>query len=261
MNIDFYYWGDQCPFNSINIKQLNKLQELENFDINYYDFSSTTELAKDKSFFSPTFTIINNSFRWTGPLWDSDIEKLKMGILPTRFVIDAIDGSVIIEKDLIKLNKLNSIFIKDKCTSSQCEKECLKKSEWLGKLEVKYNLDFLGILHVEKNRCIGGAEFIPSLETPYNIPKSDEIAFLTCIYSSDSYFDFKDYPLRELEKLLFEAGFNKLCGIASEYRTFPNGTLNWFLDRGFEKVKFLYYEEVDMAEQYLFQKKLEPCGF
>lgn len=256
MKIDFYYWGSQCPYNYINIKQLRKLEGIQGIEINYLDFSDKPLVAKEKSFYSPTFAIINESYRWTGPLWDKDIEQLKKGILPRREVVDAVDGKKIIEEKLVRLDRSTAHYAKNKCTSNNCIEECQNKIDWIGKTQAKYSLDCLGILHIKGEECLGGAEYMPSREVPYDIEKSEDIAFLTCIYSSDSQYDYKDYPLRELEKVLSAAGYKELHAVASPKRTFPNGTLEWFLKRGYEKERFLYYEEVDEAEQYLVKKRL-----
>ncbi|WP_432662971.1 hypothetical protein R9X47_20580 [Wukongibacter baidiensis] len=39
MKIDSYYWGSQCPYNDINIKQLRKLEGINGIEVNYTDFS------------------------------------------------------------------------------------------------------------------------------------------------------------------------------------------------------------------------------
>jgi hypothetical protein len=54
-------------------------------------------------------------------------------------------------------------------------------------LDTKQNL--YGYIH--KDECgnlLGGAEFFPSDLVPYYIPKGDDIAFLTCVYMTDSKF-------------------------------------------------------------------------
>ncbi len=256
MKIDFYYWGEMCPYNSINIGQLKKLEKIDGYKIGYYDFSRDQGLAKEKSFYSPTFTIINGSIRWTGPLLDRDIEGLAEGVFPVRNVDDFSDGKIIISKELKDLNFTNAHYLKDKCTMNHCGYECEAKGEWISKLQRKYNLDLLGIIHIDGDRCIGGAEFVPSFEVPYDIPRSEDTAFLTCLYSSDNTFDFKTTPLRKLEGKLVEKGFNNISAVVSPKRNFPNGSMEWFLERGYEKGKFLYREECDKAEQYLVSKHL-----
>ena len=124
------------------------------------------------------------------------------------------------------------------CTLNNCLASCLKKREFLSSLCD----NFYGYLHLDNERVVGGAEYVPSLHVPYDIPKDEKTAFLTCIYHSSSEFDYKSYPLEKLEQRLAEK-YEKIIAISDETGTFPNGNLQWFLDNGYEDKGVIGVEE------------------
>jgi hypothetical protein len=117
-------------------------------------------------------------------------------------------------------------------------------------------LPYLGVLQFSGENCVGGAEFVPSREVPYAIPKTVESAFLTCSYLSDPVTDYKSRPLEVLEESLKELGFSEIVAIASEEVVFPNGTLKWFSDRNYEDLGIVYDERESFALMHLVRKKL-----
>lgn len=74
---------------------------------------------------------------------------------------------------------------------------------------------------------------MPSTKVPYQIPKDDKYAFLTCVYHSDEEYDYKAYPLSVLENELAK-NYQKIFVISDEIGTFPNGPMSWFIKQGYE---------------------------
>lgn len=67
----------------------------------------------------------------------------------------------------------------------------------------QYGLDIYGFLHKnKKGELIGGVEYLPAKEIPYDISHDPDTAFLTCVYMTDAEYDYKSAPLMELEKNL-----------------------------------------------------------
>jgi hypothetical protein len=77
---------------------------------------------------------------------------------------------------------------------------------------------------------------------PYDIPRSNYYAFITCIYHSSTEFDYKSYPLGELERYL-SGSYSKVYAITDEVGTFPNGNLEWFLQKGYQDEGIIAEEE------------------
>lgn len=257
MVIDFYYWAMQCPYNKVNIDILKSIEKKEKIKVNYYDISGNSELAEKLNLYSPTLTVFDNKIRWTGPLSIKLIENYLLGIIPNRKPYRIEQGSKIVKGEIKYLTSESCSFVKGTCSPSNHQTCCLEKGKWVKEITDKYNLPHLGVIHYLENKCIGGAEFIPSLEVPYKIPKSEDTAFLTCSYLSDTEFDYKSYPLEVLEKELVKMGFKYLLVIASKDVAFPNGPLSCFSNRGYYDLGKLYYEENDDAQQHLLRKELE----
>lgn len=133
---------------------------------------------------------------------------------------------------------------------------CAEKASWVKQIRDSFHLPHLGILHYSGDQCVGGAEFVPSLAVPYPVPKGDKMAFLTCSFLSDEVADYRTAPLRKLEEELPGLGFSELIAVVSEDVVFPNGTLKWFLDRGYRDLGEVYFEERDFARQHLVKKEL-----
>lgn len=125
------------------------------------------------------------------------------------------------------------------------------------RIREEFDLPHLGILHFEEEGgCIGGAEYVPSVIVPYHIPRREDTAFLTCSYLSSSENDYRSHPLERLETELSHLGFEYLIAIASVDVAFPNGTLDWFVERGYIDQGKIYYEKRDGAEMHLVKKRL-----
>ena len=104
--------------------------------------------------------------------------------------------------------------------------------QWLPGLE-GMGLSVFGFLHMQEKRLLGGAEYVPSMQVPYAIPRHARKAFLTCVYLSDEAFDYKTTPLNALEAYLGER-YESALVISDETGVFPNGDLTFFLLRGYQ---------------------------
>ena len=110
-------------------------------------------------------------------------------------------------------------------------------------------------MHLDDNKVVGGAEFVPSPKVPYAVPKEANTAFLTCIYHSSTEWDYKVYPLYALEKKLSNK-YNRVIAICDEIGTFPNGNVAWFKMQGYEDLGLISVEE-DYCRLHLVEKWLK----
>lgn len=226
MKLDFYYWGYQCPI-SFEINKL--LEEYKNrFDIHTYNIEEDFGLAKKQKMFFPFLTVIDNKERYRSPINKVFLNKLLNGekIIENPYIIDF--GIDIYKGNILPLTKDNISLISKKCTMTNCCYSCHEKSIFLS----KYCDEVFGYLNVEDGNVLGGVEYVPTRFVPYDIPRSDNYVFLTCLYHSSKEYDYKHYPLLELEKYL-KNNYNRIYAITDEVGTFPNGNLQWFLDHDY----------------------------
>lgn len=254
--IDFYYWGDQCPHNSLLRDLLNKLMCNEKFNISFYDISKEHDMARRMNMYSPTLIVFDNKIRWNGPISLNIIQSIAQGNIPEckSYKVDL--GRHIIKGNIKMLTEKNVFDTCICCAPWEKANCCSSKAEWIKQIRKEFNLPHLGVLHYYNNKCVGGAEFVPSLAVPYPIIKDKDIAFLTCSFLSEEDYDFKSYPLKKLEEELVLLNYKSLVAIVSEDVVFPNGTLNWFKEKGYVDLGEVYYEERDFARMHLVKKDL-----
>jgi hypothetical protein len=254
--IDFYYWGLQCPYNHSNKKVLEEIKEEFDLEVNYYDMSENHELTEKLDIYSPTMTIFDKQLRWSGPLTPALIKKYLSGQVIKRkaFIVDSKNIEV---RGVIKPFQADMHGdIKDLCCQKGCRDCSHEKGQWMARIMHNYSIKNLGMLHYLNDVCVAGVEYVPSLEVPYNIPKSRDYAFLTCLFPSHEIYDYRSYPLKALEEDLKSQSYSRVYAIASEKVSFPNGPLKWFLKEGYKDLGALYYEENDHANQHLVEKIL-----
>lgn len=227
MQIDFYYWGIQCPINYETIKLLNSLDS-NLFNINFYDITDDRALAKKMNMYFPFLTIFNDCVRWRSPININLINKIQNGEEANEqpYIVEIPSSKY--KGKLMKLTNETISEVKACCTMSGCSDGCKAKGKFLSQL----NGEFLGYLNFNGNKIVGGTEYVPSMLVPYNIPRDEKTAFLTCSYLSyDLKYDNKSYPLEALEKRL-KVKFKKIIAISDEKSVFPNGNLKWFQNNG-----------------------------
>lgn len=250
MKIDFYYWGIQCPINYETIKLLNKLDS-NVFNINFYDITYDKALAKKMNMYFPFLTVFNDYIRWRGPINLQLINKIQNGELVKEKPYIVSIPSKVYEGQLIELTSKTIDQVKNCCTMTGCSEGCTAKGKFLPKI----SNEFLGYIHLKGDKIIGGAEFVPSMVVPYDISRSEDVAFLTCSYiSCDSQFDNRTYPLKALEKQL-ESRFKKIIAISDEKSVFPNGNLKWFQNNGYKDEGIISVEE-EYATLHIVSKEL-----
>lgn len=247
MKIDFYHWDYQCPISYETINLLNKYKS--EIHINIYDINNNPRLSKEKSIFFPFLTIFDNNIRYRGPLKEEIIEKYLKGekIVEKKYRKEI--SSIPYKGDIIPLNKDNIYLIKEKCTLSNNIDSCNNKRIFLEKTN-----DLYGFVNISDHKVVGGAEYVPSLACPYDIPKDKDTAFITCVYHSSKEYDYKYYPLKKLEEYL-SSTFNKLIVISDEIGVFPNGDLDFFIRNGYKDNGIISVEE-NYAKLHLLSKDL-----
>lgn len=254
MKIDYYYWGNQCP---INYETLQLLKTLDSnlFNVNFHNITNDKDLAKRMRIFFPFLTVFNDCIRWRSPININIINRMQNGEITNEkpYIVNIPQNEY--EGKLVKLTRETINEVRNCCTLTNCSEGCFAKGEFSANMGEK----FLGYLHFKGDKIIGGAEYVPSIVVPYDIPKDKDTAFLTCSYiSSDLLFDNRAYPLKALEKDL-SSNFKRILAISDEKSVFPNGNLKWFENNGYKDEGIISIEE-DYAKLHLISKNLNYRG-
>ena len=253
-DLKFFYFGYQCPHNAYLLARIKTIAWQERAKLHLFDVSNDEETCKNYSIFSPTMVIVNDKYRWHGPfsketilemLEDEGVEPVAQAISQSE---DVVRGNLVpITPDSVLQTCVPCINVEDKGL-------CMGKSEWVRDMIGATGLKNLGYLHFHEGKCVGGAEFLPSIRVPYPIPdKREDNAFLTCSYISNEIKDFRAYPLERLIVDLRSSGFKTLSVAASEKVVFPNGPMAWFTRKGFEDKGILHEERMHGAKIHYLQ--------
>lgn len=234
MKIEFYYWDMQCPINNEMLILLKKYSKY--FEITFHNVKDDFEIARQHQLFFPTLTVVDGVNRYFSPISDKFLDSLLNNQYPEEKPFIIKHGREKYTGEIIPLTE-KYIEVAGTCTGRNCSISCKKKYVFLK----DYGLDILGFINVEGNKLLGGVEYVPSKIVPYDIPKAEDIAFLTCAYLSSDRYDYKSASLKALEEYLKDK-YSKIIAISDEVGTFPNGDLKWFLDNGFRDDGVISYE-------------------
>ncbi len=246
MQIDFYYWGDMCPISTEIINLLKNYMDI--FTVNFYDITGDRQLAKEQNIFFPFLTVVNKINRFYSPISEAFINQLLVGQIPKEAPYRPALGKVEKGTSIIEITANNYNLASD-CTGRKNCAGCQSKISMYQTISSAT----IGYMNVADGTLLGGAEFYPSLDVPYDIPRGSDIAFITCVYLSDEQYDYKSSPLRALERHLAKR-YKKVVVVSDEIVVFPNGDLDFFIKNGYKIEKVLF--EDDYCKLHLMSKLL-----
>lgn len=223
MKVELYYWGMQCPLNGYSLDLLEKYQD--RLEIFCRDITGKPELARELGMYYPTLTIAGGR-RYFSPLRPETLEAFCRGEMPEEAPYRPILSERVVTGRLEYLTSAN-LSLACQCTGmgvGTCGKE-----RWLA----QFGETIWGVVNLDGRRLLGGAEFLPSWVVPYDVPKGEDIAFLTCVYTSGPEGDYKSGPLGALEKYL-SGKYRYLQVVSDDLGVFPNGDLPFFLKRDYQ---------------------------
>lgn len=235
MKLDFYYWASMCP---LNVEMQNILMaHKDHIELALYDISENPQLAKSKQMYFPTMTVLEDSSRFYSPIQHAFAERVCNGILPAEKPYRPKLGTQEYRGTIVPITHDN-YHIACRCTGQRCLGSSASKAEFLR----KHGISVFGFMNQSEDRLLGGAEYIPSLLVPYDVPRDERTAFITCVYLTDSEFDYKTAPLTALEHYL--AGqYDRVIVVSDEIGVFPNGDLAFFLRNGYTDMGVIYTDE------------------
>lgn len=248
MRLDFYYFSYQCPLNGDMLRLLDTYRD--RLDIHTHDIVGDFSLAKEQHMFFPTLTVLDGARRYYAPLREVFLEQAARGEYPTeRPYLPKLSDHVVTGR--VEALTQENISVACICCGNPTAGNCAEKARFLASC----NQEIHGFIHLdEAGGLLGGAEYLPSQLVPYDIPRGDETAFLTCVYLSDGAYDYKTAPLRALEEYL-RGKYQRLLAITDECGVFPNGDLGFFLRNGYRD-EGVVFEDTDYCTLHLVEKTL-----
>ena len=246
MKIDFYYWRNMCP---ISVEILDLIHRYKSkVNINTYEISNDLSTCKNKKILFPFLTVINDFNRYYAPIDKKFMEEVISGIIPVEKPYIPKLGTESVTKTIRPITKDN-YNIASQCTSRINCVGCSNKIKMYNSI----NEDIYGFMNLSGNHLLGGVEFVPSNLVPYDIPRSEDTAFITCIYLSNEDYDYKSAPLMALENYL-KNKYKKVLVISDEIGIFPNGNLDFFLKNNYKDQAIVF--EDDYCKLHLMSKIL-----
>lgn len=244
MKVSFYYWGWQCPLHGTMRQLLDSYRD--RLDISCTDITGQPQLARDLNLFFPMLTVVNGR-RYFSPLRPAFLDALCLGALPEEQPYRPHLGTRVETGQLEPITKDN-IALAAQCTGDPGCSGCREKAAWLA----AQGVELFGFVNRRESRLLGGAEYLPSVLVPYDIPKAPDIAFLTCVHGSDPTADYKSGPLAALENFL-RRDYRRIVVISDELGVFPNGNLDFFLRNHYRDMG-LVREEPGYCRLHLMEK-------
>lgn len=187
--------------------------------------------------------------RFVCPLTHAFFDNLRQGKIPTETPYLPTLSRRIRTKDLSYITK-DTYLQAGRCIGKQCPSYCEKKVPFL----MAMDLQIYGVMNTDGDELLGGAEYVPSLFVPYDIPADSKTAFLTCVYTSNEDYDGKQAPLLMLEQYL-SPYYERVIVISDEHGVFPNGDLTFFKNLGYHDHGIISIEN-KYATLHLMEKQL-----
>lgn len=248
MKLDFYYFSYQCPLNDNMIQLLDEYKD--KIEIHMHDVSNNKSLAMEMDMFFPTLIVLDEEKRYYSPLKKSFLEQVLQGKYPEEQPFVPKLSEVVVEKIIEPITTRN-IGMACGCCGNKSESNCEKKRRFLE----SFKQDVYGFIHKDREgNLLGGAEYLPAERIPYHVPHDKDSAFITCVYMSDSDYDYKSTPLRTLEEYL-KKEYRKVIVIADEAGVFPNGDVKFFIRNGYQD-EGIIYEDFQYCRLHLVSKLL-----
>ncbi len=258
LNLKFFYFGNQCPHNCYLLARIKTYAWRERVRLELFDVFDDPETCRKYNIFSPNMLLVNNKHRLHGPFTVEQVEAMLQDEEGEPRLYSVVQSDKVVRGELTPITPESVLRTSTSCAGAEDEGLCRGKSEWVEAVMKKLNLKHIGYVHSIDGRCVGGAEFLPSLNVPYPIPdKREDNAFLTCSYLSDAELDYRTHPLERLAKDLKGWGFATLSAVASAEGVFPNGPMPWFEKRGFRDRGVLFTERLHRAELHYVQLDLQ----
>ncbi len=256
-SLRFIYFGYQCPHNAYLLARIKTLAWKESVPLHINDISEDPGLCERYRIFSPTTLIVNDMDRLLGPFTNEEVLALLYDEdMPAEEGVP-MQSDAVVRGTLEPITPESVLSTCAACLRSNDSGLCRGKAEWTRAMLGRSNANHLGYLHFMEGRCVGGAEYLPSIDVPYPIPdKRATNAFLTCSFRSDGDADYRTYPLDRLREELPGLGFDTLSVVSSTRTRFPNGPVEWFEGKGFEARETLAHEDLHDTDLVYMQLRL-----
>ena len=237
------HFGRQGPWYIWVIEQARQAASQTAGSFETIDTSERPDLAALYRCFFPLLTVIDNTIRVASPTPVKGLVSIaSKGLIAEPTAYQAAGPQSIAER----VELLSAANIQETCYLCIPESEkaaCLAKKRWASKIELKISHRLLGFIAYKEYQPAAAVELLPSTLVPYPLPKKkDDIAFITCLYSTSEMaepsemLDYRGSVLNHLMDYLPKYGYNKVQIISGRRTAYPNGPAPFLLSYGFKVV-------------------------
>jgi len=235
------HFGAQCPWQPWVVEQARQAAEQLGSTVQVVDVTQQPELAARYRLFFPFMTIIDETIRLPSPTPAEKLVRIATEGITVPPAAPTTWGSEAQGEAVLPLTTSNIADTCPLCIRPSELRGCQAKTAWAADMAQQVPDGILGFITYHKNQAVGVVEFLPSSLVPYPLPdKAPDIAFITCLYSTEDGPDYRGQVLEQLARHLQATGYHELQVVAGQQTPYPNGPEAFFRQHSFEPL-----DEVD----------------
>jgi hypothetical protein len=202
------------------------------------DAAQQPEMAARYKLFWPFMTVIDERIRLPSPTPTAELVRIATeGGITAPPIPETTLGPEAEGDRILPLTASNIADSCSLCNRADEQEACLAKTDWAAEIARRVPEGILGFIAYDEGEAAGAVEFLPSSLVPFPLPeKSNEIAFITCIYSFEEGADYREQVLKHLLNHLRDSSYRELQVVAGRRSPYPNGPEPLFRKHGFEPV-------------------------
>jgi len=231
------HFGAQCPWQPWVVEQAQKTAEQLGGTVDVIDATQQVELAARYRFFWPFMTIIDETIRLPSPTPAKELVRIAKEGMTVPPSTPTTRGPKAQSESILPLTVNNIADTCPLCIRSTEHRGCQAKTAWATEMAQRVPDGILGFVAYHDDQAAGVVEFLPAPLVPYPLPeKTPDIAFITCIYSTENGADYRGHVLERLVKHLQATHYRQLQVVAGQRTPYPNGPEAFFKQHRFELV-------------------------
>jgi len=199
------------------------------------DVARQPELAARHRLFFPFMTVVDGAMRLPSPTPAEELVRIAAEGLAVPPAAPTAPGPEARAEAVLPLTAVNIADTCPLCIRPDEVRGCRAKAAWAADIGRQVPNGILGFVAYREGRAVGVVEFLPTPLVPYPLPhKAPDVAFITCIYSTEDGPDYRGQVLARLVEHLQATGCRELQVVAGRWTPYPNGPTSFFRQHGFE---------------------------
>jgi len=233
------HFGAQCPWQPWVVEQAQQAAEQLDGTVHVADVAKQPELAAYYRLFFPFMTVVDGT-RVVSPLLAEELLHIAADGLVVPPATFTSWGPPAQAEAILPLTAVNITDTCGLCIRADKWRGCQAKAKWAASITRKVSDGVLGFVAYQGSEAVGVVEFLPAPLIPYPLPdRKPDVAFITCIYSTEDRADSRGQLLEWLAGYLQSTGYRELQVIAGQHTAYPNGPQTFFLQYSFQPVSEL----------------------